>query len=116
MDSLVQKSDPGMEQYMDLLLYGRNRRWVANMPNIMGPRTTLFAVGAEHLGGEQGVINLLKKEGIYGDAIEELTKQLLIHQKKKKKKKKKRRRDRHTSLRLLLLLMRNIFCRTAPVH
>lgn len=63
MDSLVQKSDPGMEQYMDLLLYGRNRRWVANMPNIMGPRSTLFAVGAGHLGGDQGVINLLKKKG-----------------------------------------------------
>lgn len=63
MDSLMQKSDPGMEQYMDLLLYGRNRRWVANMPGIMGPRSTLFAVGAGHLGGEQGVINLLKKKG-----------------------------------------------------
>jgi uncharacterized protein YbaP (TraB family) len=63
MDSLVQKSDPGMEQYMDLLLYGRNRRWVANMPNIMGPRSALFAVGAGHLGGEQGVINLLRKKG-----------------------------------------------------
>ena len=63
MDSLVQKSDPGMEKYMDLLLYGRNRRWVANMPGIMGPRSALFAVGAGHLGGEQGVINLLKKKG-----------------------------------------------------
>jgi hypothetical protein len=63
MDALVQKSDPGMEQYMDLLLFGRNRRWVANMPNIMGPRSTLFAVGAGHLGGEKGVINLLKKKG-----------------------------------------------------
>lgn len=63
LDSLVQKSDPGMEQYMDLLLYNRNRRWVASMPGIMGPRTALFAVGAGHLGGEQGVINLLKQKG-----------------------------------------------------
>lgn len=63
MDSLVQKSDPGLEKYMDLLLYGRNRRWVASMPDIMGPRSALFAVGAGHLTGEQGVINLLKKKG-----------------------------------------------------
>jgi hypothetical protein len=33
------------------------------MPNIMGPRSTLFAVGAGHLAGENGVINLLKKKG-----------------------------------------------------
>ncbi|AXY73286.1 TraB/GumN family protein [Paraflavitalea soli] len=63
LDSLVHKSDPGMEQYMDLLLYGRNRRWVATMPNVMGPRSALFAVGAGHLSGEQGVISLLKKKG-----------------------------------------------------
>jgi uncharacterized protein YbaP (TraB family) len=63
MDSLVSKSDPGLEKYMDLLLYGRNRRWVTAMPDIMGPRSALFAVGAGHLTGEQGVINLLKKKG-----------------------------------------------------
>lgn len=63
LDLLVAKSDPGMEKYMDLLLYDRNRRWAQNMPNIMGPRSTLFAVGAGHLAGENGVINLLKKKG-----------------------------------------------------
>jgi len=63
LDVLVAKSDPGMEKYMDLLLYDRNRRWAQNMPNIMGPRSTLFAVGAGHLAGENGVINLLRKKG-----------------------------------------------------
>jgi Uncharacterized protein conserved in bacteria len=63
MDSLMHKSDPGMEEYMDLLLYGRNRHWVAQMPEIMKQHTTLFAVGAGHLPGEQGVINLLRKAG-----------------------------------------------------
>jgi uncharacterized protein YbaP (TraB family) len=63
MDSLMHKSDPGMEQYMDLLLYGRNRRWVAQMPEIMKEQTVLFAVGAGHLPGEQGVISLLRKAG-----------------------------------------------------
>ena len=63
MDSLVKKSDPGMEEYMDLLLYNRNRRWVFQMPNIMMEGTLLFAVGAGHLTGDQGLINLLRKKG-----------------------------------------------------
>lgn len=63
MDSLVSKSDPGMAEFMDLLLYSRNRRWVQQVPTIMREGTVLFAVGAGHLPGEQGVINLLRKKG-----------------------------------------------------
>ena len=63
MDSLMHKSDPGMDEYMDLLLYGRNRHWVDQMPDIMKQQCTLFAVGAGHLPGDQGVINLLRKKG-----------------------------------------------------
>jgi uncharacterized protein YbaP (TraB family) len=63
MDSLMHKSDPGMDEYMDLLLYSRNRHWVAKMPEIMKQQTILFAVGAGHLPGEQGVISLLRKNG-----------------------------------------------------
>lgn len=65
MDSLIKKSDPGMEQYMDLLLYGRNRNWVRQMPGFMdnGKQSLLFAVGAGHLPGDEGVINLLRKQG-----------------------------------------------------
>ena len=63
MDSLMQKSDPGMMQYMDMLLYNRNRHWATQMPAIMNEMPTLFAVGAGHLPGEEGVINLLSKQG-----------------------------------------------------
>jgi uncharacterized protein YbaP (TraB family) len=63
MDSLFEKSDPGMIQYLDLLLFSRNRRWVNQMAEQMPDNPTLFAVGAGHLGGEKGVISLLKKEG-----------------------------------------------------
>lgn len=63
MDELITKSDPGMMQYMDVLLYDRNKRWAAQMPEQMLEKSTLFAVGAGHLGGENGVINLLRKEG-----------------------------------------------------
>jgi uncharacterized protein len=63
MDSLMHKSDPGMEEYMDILLYDRNRRWAQDMPGIMNSKSILFAVGAGHLPGDQGVINLLREKG-----------------------------------------------------
>lgn len=63
MDSLMEKSDPGMMQYMDVLLYDRNKRWAAQIPEQMFNMPTLFAVGAGHLGGEKGVINLLIQQG-----------------------------------------------------
>jgi len=63
MDSLMKKSDPGLESYMDLLLYNRNRRWVMQMPSKMKEDSILFAVGAGHLPGDQGVIRLLQKKG-----------------------------------------------------
>jgi len=63
MDSLMKKSDPGMESYMDLLLYNRNRNWVKMLPAIMEQGPVLFAVGAGHLPGDEGVIKLLQKKG-----------------------------------------------------
>jgi uncharacterized protein YbaP (TraB family) len=63
MDSLMHKSDPGMEEYMDILLFDRNRRWAQDMPKLMAGQSLLFAVGAGHLPGDQGVINLLRKMG-----------------------------------------------------
>jgi len=53
----------GMREFLDLLLYNRNANWVKKMPAIMRDAPALFAVGAGHLGGEKGVINLLRKAG-----------------------------------------------------
>jgi uncharacterized protein len=53
----------GIGQYLDLLLYKRNANWVKKMPGLMKDKQILFAVGAGHLGGEKGVIHLLRKEG-----------------------------------------------------
>jgi len=62
-DALSTKGDPGMSGYMDLLLYDRNRRWVKNLVTILPGKSVLVAVGAAHLPGENGVINLLRKKG-----------------------------------------------------
>jgi uncharacterized protein YbaP (TraB family) len=50
-------------KYMDLLLYRRNVDWVKKFSTIARAASTLFAVGAGHLGGSRGVLQLLKDEG-----------------------------------------------------
>lgn len=62
-DSLSQEEDPGMNAYMDLLLYGRNRKWAKKLDGLLRKKSMLIAVGAAHLPGKGGVINLLRKEG-----------------------------------------------------
>jgi hypothetical protein len=62
-DELTSKDDPSMNDYMDLLLYGRNRNWVEKMKDLIKEKSLLFAVGAGHLPGEQGLINMLRKKG-----------------------------------------------------
>jgi hypothetical protein len=69
LDSLMQKSDPGMMDYMDLILYQRNRRWADQIEEQVFQQPTLFAVGAGHLSGEKGVISLLRKQGFTVTAI-----------------------------------------------
>lgn len=45
------------------LIYDRNAAWIKKMPAIMAEKSTFFAVGALHLPGDKGVLNLLKKAG-----------------------------------------------------
>jgi len=49
--------------YSDLLLVNRNRKWIPVMEKMMNVKPTFFAVGAGHLGGEKGVISLLRRAG-----------------------------------------------------
>ena len=60
---MVSKSDNGMMQYEDILLNNRNRNWVAKLKTLLKDKSLVIAVGAGHLPGEKGVINLLRKEG-----------------------------------------------------
>ena len=49
--------------YEKMLVINRNRNWIPLMAKSMRDKTTFFAVGAGHLGGNLGVVNLLRKEG-----------------------------------------------------
>jgi uncharacterized protein len=60
---LTSREDSETGAYSELLIDSRNRNWVAQFDPIAKRSASLFAVGAGHLGGENGVINLLKKKG-----------------------------------------------------
>jgi uncharacterized protein len=62
-ETLMAKSEPGLEKYMNLLLVNRNKNWVKQMRNIFLKKSIIAAVGAGHLVGKEGVLELLKKEG-----------------------------------------------------
>jgi hypothetical protein len=66
---LSTKEEAGVGSYLDLLLYDRNKRWADQFEAISKQKSTLYAVGAGHLGGEQGVISLLKQKGYTVRAI-----------------------------------------------
>lgn len=51
---------PGEE---DAMIYNRNATWAKELPEIMKTAPTFIAVGALHLPGEKGLLNLLKKQG-----------------------------------------------------
>jgi hypothetical protein len=62
-EKLSDKDDAGLSGYMDLLLYNRNRKWARELKKLLPGRSLLVAVGAAHLPGKEGVIELLRKEG-----------------------------------------------------
>ncbi len=50
-------------EYDDVLLDKRNKSWIPVIETQLQKQPSFFAVGAAHLGGPNGVINLLRKAG-----------------------------------------------------
>ncbi len=53
----------GLGDHMGALLDDRNKKWIDRMTGKMQQNSVFFAVGAGHLLGANGVINLLRKAG-----------------------------------------------------
>ena len=60
---LFKESSQGLDKYADILLVQRNKNWIPVIEREANEKPTFFAVGAGHLGGEQGVIQLLRQQG-----------------------------------------------------
>jgi len=53
-----------MGNYQEELLNQRNRNWIPIIVKISSETPTFYAVGAAHLAGKNGVINLLRQQGL----------------------------------------------------
>ena len=62
--------DPDFGNYEALMLNNRNNNWIPVITAAAKEKSTFFAVGAAHLGGEKGVISLLRKKGFIVTPVE----------------------------------------------
>ncbi|CAN1486170.1 Tiki domain containing protein [Spirosomataceae bacterium] len=59
-----------MADFENEMLHKRNMAWIAEIKKLISEKTTFIAVGAGHLGGQKGVLQLLKNEGYTLKVIE----------------------------------------------
>lgn len=63
LESLLISTDAGIAGFTDVLLYNRNKNWVEKLGSLLSKKSLMIAVGAGHLPGKKGVINLLREKG-----------------------------------------------------
>jgi uncharacterized protein len=81
LETIINDDQSGMEKYSDLLLYNRNKNWVNKLQSLLPDQKLVIAVGAGHLPGDKGLINLLRKAGykvepVKNDMIKTKTKEI----------------------------------------
>jgi len=69
---LNENMDSKEERYF--LLEKRNNSWLERIENIASHQAVFIAVGAGHLGGETGLLNLLKQEGYSVESLPDRSK------------------------------------------
>lgn len=68
--NLTLKSEFGMDGQDEVMLFQRNQNWINRIDKMTHEKPTFIAVGAAHLGGEKGVIALLRKDGFKVRAVD----------------------------------------------
>lgn len=63
MEEMTKKEDMGIKNFTEILLYKRNEAWARKLQNLLPGKSLVVAVGAGHLPGKRGVINLLRQAG-----------------------------------------------------
>ncbi len=66
---MMNKQSPEFMEFSDIFLYDRNKKWIPKITSEIADKQCFIAVGAAHLFGDGGVIDLLKKEGYTVTAI-----------------------------------------------
>ena len=70
LEKLTEKEDAGIAKFTEIMLYKRNEDWANKLSTMMPNGSLVVAVGAGHLPGERGVINLLRKAGYKVEPVE----------------------------------------------
>lgn len=70
LEAFMIDTDAGLASFTDILLYHRNVNWVTKLQEILPGKSLVIAVGAGHLPGQKGVINLLRKAGFTLNPVE----------------------------------------------
>ncbi len=60
---LMKKQSPELMKYNDIFLTDRNEKWTPKINSFTKTSKCFIAVGAAHLFGENGILELLRKEG-----------------------------------------------------
>jgi len=61
--AMIKDNSQELSEFEDILLKNRNQNWIEKIEKNSASKSTMYAVGAAHLGGEFGVIQLLKAQG-----------------------------------------------------
>ncbi|MCU0349747.1 MAG: TraB/GumN family protein [Flavobacterium sp.] len=69
LDLMAKSENKISSNYNDVLLINRNRKWISVIEQNSKEIPTFYGVGAAHLAGENGVINLLRKLGYNVEAV-----------------------------------------------
>lgn len=81
LEELTRNESMGLNEFTDLLLYSRNIEWAKKLQQLMKEESLVVAVGAGHLPGAKGVINLLRQAGykvepVKNDMIRKMAKEI----------------------------------------
>ncbi len=63
LEEMTKKEDMGIKNFTNILLYDRNAAWAKKLQELMKDKALVVAVGAGHLPGPKGVLNLLRQAG-----------------------------------------------------
>lgn len=63
LDNLINNNSPEITKYKNLFLTDRNKNWIPVIRKYISENPTFIAVGAGHLAGEDGILQLLINEG-----------------------------------------------------
>lgn len=66
----IMESNEEYKQFGEFLIDKRNENWIPKIVELGNAQTTFVAVGCGHLGGDKGVLNLLRKEGFSVEMVE----------------------------------------------